>query len=159
MPRLGQPGLTLVRFHGTSFIFIFGGFSVEGDEPVSTLIAVDVDHREWWYVPVDGGPVSGRIKPVVVAVEQRIYIFGGCKKYSEANPQSLQSYCIAFYEPVHRKWTWEARDVPYPSLIPPDQVFDGGLAIYNGKKIMLTPGKPLCHDEVRNLFRTSVTID
>jgi hypothetical protein len=158
LPRLGQPGLALVRIHDTTFIFIFGGFSVEEDKSVSTLIAVDVDHREWWYVPVDGGPVSGRIKPVVVAVDQRIYIFGGDRQYFKANPQSLRSYSIALYQPAHRQWTWEACDIPYPDFIPPDQVFGAGIAIYNGKKIMLTPGKPVCHNKVRNLLCTSVTL-
>ena len=92
LPRLSQPGLALVRIHDTTFIFIFGVFNIEEHKSVSTLIAVDVDHQEWWYVPVDGGAVSGRIKPVVVAVDQRIYIFGGDRKYSKAHcPLSTSS--------------------------------------------------------------------
>lgn len=120
---------------------------------------MDVDHQEWWYVHVEGGDVAGRINPVVVAVEQRIYIFGGCEKYCEANPQPFRSYSIVSYQSALRQWIWEVRDIPYSSLVPPHQFFGAGIPVYNGKKIMLTPGKPVCRDEVRVLFCTSVAID
>lgn len=150
LPRLGQPGLTLFRIHDSSFILIFGGYNLDENKSVSTLIAVDVDHREWWIVDVDGGAVSARINPVVVAVDHKIYIFGGDGKYSETDPQSLKSYSIASYQSDLRRWRWDARDVPYPGFIPAHQVFGAGIAVYNGKKIMLTPGKALCQNDVRN---------
>ncbi|KAF8802050.1 hypothetical protein BYT27DRAFT_7197538 [Phlegmacium glaucopus] len=141
LPCLSQPGLTLMRIHGTHFVFIFGGYSVEEGKAVSSLIAVDVDHLEWWYVAVEGGRVAGRIHPVVVAIEQRIYIFSGYGRYSKADPRSFRSYSIAAYQPALRRWTWEARDASYSGPIPPGQIFGTGIVVYGGKKIMLMPGR------------------
>jgi len=140
-----------MRIHGTSFIFIFGGHSLDEEKAVSTLIAVDVDHLEWWYVRVEGGHVAARIKPVVVAVEQKLFIFSGCGRFSKTDPQSFRSYSIASYQSALCRWTWEARDVPYSGFMPPDQVFGTGIVVYNGKKIMLTPGKLWFENKVRHL--------
>ena len=63
-------------------------------KPVSTLIAVDLNHLEWWVVPVNGGPIPARIKPVLIAIEHRIFIFGGDAKYCEVDPQSFRTYCM-----------------------------------------------------------------
>lgn len=127
-----------MRIHNTSFILIFGGYSLDDDKAVSTLIAVDVDHLEWWYVKVEGGQVSPRINPVVVAVEQKLYIFSGHRSFSKKDCRPFKSYCVASYS-APGGWRWEARDVPYPGLDP--QVFGAGIAVYGGKKILLTPGR------------------
>jgi hypothetical protein len=141
-----------MRIHGTHFIFIFGGYSVEEGKAVSSLIAVDVDHLEWWYVEVEGGRVAGRIHPVVVAIDQRIFIFSGYGRFSKPDPRSFRSYSIAAYQPALRRWTWEARDVSYPGSIPPNQVFGAGIAVYGGKKIMLVPGKLYYQDKARKSY-------
>ena len=131
-----------MRFHGTSIIFIFGGFNIDEDKAVSTLIAVDVINLEWWYVNVEGGNVAGRINPVVVAAEQKLFIFSGYRKFSKTDTKPFQSYSIATYQLDLHRWQWEARDVPNSGSIPPDHhIFSAGMAVYNGKKILLTPGK------------------
>lgn len=142
-----------MRIHNTSIILIFGGFNVDEDKAVSTLIAVDVDHLEWWYVTVEGGHVAARINPVIVAVDQKLYIFSGYKKFSKMDSNAFQSYSIAAYSALHR-WQWEARDVSYPGPTP--RTFGVGMAIYNGKKILLTPGKLYKKEEVR-YFRVYCT--
>jgi hypothetical protein len=128
-----------MRIQNTGFIFIFGGHSVDEDKAVSNLIAVDVTNLEWWYVTVAGGNVAARISPVVVAVGQKLYIFSGFKKFSKKESHPYKSYCIAAYS-TNRGWHWEARDVPYSGL-EDHQVFGAGLAVYDGKKILLTPGR------------------
>ena len=50
-----------MQIQNTSFILIFGGHSVDEEKAVSNLIAVDVDHLEWWYMTVKGGNVAPRI--------------------------------------------------------------------------------------------------
>lgn len=139
LPELSGPGLTLMRINNTSFILIFGGHSVDEDKAVSTLIAVDVDHLEWWYVRVEGGHVAARINPVVVAVEKKLYIFSGFKTFSKKQCHPFKSYSIATYSAPRGGWHWEARDVSYSGL--DHQLFGAGLPVYDGKKILLTPGK------------------
>lgn len=144
-----------MRIHGTSIIFIFGGYSLDEDKALSSLIAVDVDHLEWWYVSVKGGQVAARINPVVVAVGQKIYIFSGYKRFSKTDTHPFRSYSIASYSALHQ-WQWEARDVSYPAPAPTPQTFGVGMAVYNGKKILLTPGKLYNKQEARH-FRAYCT--
>lgn len=92
-----------MRIQNTSFILIFGGYSLDEEKTVSTLIAVDVDHLEWWYVTVEGGHVAPRINPVVVAIEQKLYIFSGHKIFSEKDSHPFKSYSVASYS-AFRHW-------------------------------------------------------
>jgi hypothetical protein len=147
-----------MRIQSTSIIFIFGGYDIDEDKAVSTLIAVDVEHLEWWYVTVEGGHVAGRINPVVVAAEQKLFIFSGYRKFSKTDTKNdFRSYCILSYQSDLRRWQWEARDVPNPGSMPSDyQVFGAGMAVYNGKKILLTPGKDYQEEfEARHFYCTS----
>ena len=149
-----------MRFHNTTVILIFGGYSFDEEKAVSTLIAIDVNHLEWWYVTVEGGNVAARINPVVVAVEQTLYIFSGFKKFSKDN-QPFKSYSVASYSSL-RRWRWDAKDVPYSGISGSDhQLFGAGMALYNGKKILLTPGRPYYEEEVKDIFlnHASVTTD
>lgn len=147
-----------MRVNNTSIILIFGGYSVDEEKAVSTMIAVDVDHLEWWYVTVEGGQVAARISPVVVAVEQKIYIFSGFKEFSEEECHPFQSYSIASYS-SSRRWQWEARDIPYTGL--DHQIFGAGMPVYDGKKILLTPGRLYYQEDskARHFYQTNITTD
>jgi hypothetical protein len=134
-----------MRIQNTSFVLIFGGYSFDEDKAVSTLIAVDVDHLEWWDVTVQGGHVAPRINPVVVAVEQKLYIFSGHRTFSKKESYPFKSYSIASYS-TPRGWHWEARDVPYSGL--DFQIFGSGIAVYDGKKILLLPGRPYFKEDL-----------
>ena len=149
MPELSKPGLSLMKIQNTTFIFIFGGYSVDEDKAVSDIIAVDVDHLEWWYVTIEGGNVAPRICPVVVAVKQKLYIFSGFKKFSKKECYPFKSYSIASYS-APRGWRWEARDVPYSCPAGFDhQLFGSGIAVYDGKKILLTPGRVYFQEDLK----------
>ena len=121
-------------------MFLFGGHDYVSDEVTANLIAIDVEELLWWYVKVQGGPVDSRIESSMLGIDRRIYIFGGKSLFDEDAP-AFASYSIAEYLPDNGEWRWVVRDHPYPSHLP--ALGSGGRAItvYNGKKILLIPGR------------------
>ncbi|KAF8152914.1 hypothetical protein B0H34DRAFT_861153 [Crassisporium funariophilum] len=142
LPALRAPGVSFLRIHNCGFLFLYGGYD-EKDEVFSTLIAIDVDHHEWWYVNIKGGHVGGdvasRINPATVAIDNRIYIFGGYDHPEKR--QSLNTYSIIQLKNNPCSWEWEVIDVPYSALVPPGHRFGVAVSVFNGAKILLTPGK------------------
>src|SRR5262245_7376551 len=101
--------MTLCTFQGRKIIFMFGGFSAELDRAVSDLIAVDVDLEAWWYIPIRGGGVTGRIDAAIIEVADSLYIFGGRSEFGDGH--TLSSYCVADFADG---WYWLCCDRPYP---------------------------------------------
>lgn len=150
---LSLPTCELFRFHGTSLIVIFGGFDVHTEKASNKLIMVDLKYLEWWYQPVEGGDVAGRIDPTMVVIDEKLYIFGGYSHFEKngdgngegnsegngnGNGSPHRSYSIAALSD-DGVWHWDTRDVPYSSDIPEGLAFGRATPIYGGKKILLTP--------------------
>ncbi len=144
LPLLSLPDCKLFRFHGTSLILIFGGFDVDAGKASCRLIVVDLKYLEWWYQPVEGGHVAGRIDPTIVVIDKKLYIFGGYRRFG-GNGSPHRSYSIAALSD-DGDWHWDARDVPYPSDIPEGLAFGRATPIYGGEKILLTPWRTTNHD-------------
>ncbi|KAF8952006.1 hypothetical protein BDZ97DRAFT_1768983 [Flammula alnicola] len=140
LPKLSLPGCTLLRIHDSSFIFIFGGFDYITDEATSRVIVIDLEHTAWWYLKLNGEAVNARINPAVVAIDDKLYIFGGYRKFGH-DPQPHSSFSIAEYKAAEGIWHWAVRDAPYSNPVPEGHVFGQGISVYNGTKILLTPGR------------------
>ena len=138
IPELSSPGHTLFRLHATSFLLLFGGYDANSEQVSSKLIVIDLRHLEWWYQPVEGGVPTGRIDPTMVTVGQKLYIFGGYRRFGGDFGDPHNSYCIASLSDDGKAWSWEVRDVPYSEKIPPGTRLGRATPIYNGTKILLT---------------------
>jgi hypothetical protein len=84
--------------------------------------------------------VEARIEPVVIAVDTKLYVFGGYKRLGHKDPLPYTSYSVAEFLP-DRRWQWTVRDHPYSNIVPKGQSFGAGIPVYNGAKILLTPGR------------------
>lgn len=149
LPRLHCAASTFLHLNGGNFVLLFGGHNGAKDRVTSDLIAIDVDTLRWWYVKVHGGPVNDRIHHSLVAIDNRIYIFGGKREF-DAQAPCHASYSIAEYSLDKGVWSWVVCDHPYPAHVP--SLGHGGtaMAVYDGKKVLLTPGR---------LGKSSSTID
>ncbi|KAF9554988.1 hypothetical protein CPC08DRAFT_148943 [Agrocybe pediades] len=152
LPAVGDPGCTLWRLQNTSFIFVFGGYDCNEDQVSSNTIIINLERLEWWRQPIKGkGSPKARLCPAVVAIESRVYIFGGYGAY-EGDPDACYSYSIAEWRPsegpeVCSKWRWEVQDVPYHGQMPCQAVVGQAISVFGGKKIFLTPGRLNASDE------------
>ena len=117
------------------------------EEASSKTIVVDLDHLEWWYLQLEGDDVEARIAPAVVAVDTKLYIFGGYRQLNDDDPQPFDSYSVAEFLQDQR-WHWTVRDQPYSNIVPQGHSFGKAIPVYNGAKLLLTPGRIL--DDVRN---------
>lgn len=127
-------------------MFIFGGYDAALEKPHSDAIMVDLEKHAWWFFPIKS--TSARIGPSVVAIENKVYIFGGYRQFGD-NPKPYDSFSIAEYLPDRRIWQWAAQDEPYSAPVPVGHVFGRACSVYNGTKILLTPGR-LTDDNVRS---------
>lgn len=136
--------------NGGHFVFVFGGHDPSKNQAMADLIAIDVDDLSWWYVKIEGGPITGRIQSALVGIENRLYVFGGKEKFTNAgHSPSFASYCVAEYV-ADRGWTWSVRDQPYPPGLPSLGAGGKAIPVYENKKILLTPGRSGDH-EVRRV--------
>ena len=147
LPCISYPGVTLLRIHNTSFIAIFGGYDADAERARSEIIILDPAKREWWTLKIQGEGVGPRISPAVVAIGNCIYVFSGYRQFGD-DPQPYNSYSIAEYFPDRGFWQWSTRDEPYSGSVPAGQAFQEACSVYNGTKILLTPGR-MTGDEVR----------
>lgn len=119
---------------------IFGGYDQAKSELSAGLIAVDLDRLSWWWVRLEGPPVISRFSPTMVAIKNRLFIFGGLQ-----DDLVLRSYSIAEY--ADGAWRWTVRDHPacYPdgSELPsePFALTASAVTLYQGKQVLLTPGR------------------
>ena len=123
LPSLSQPGLALLELRDSHIIFLFGGYDAgDIDGPSSSLIAINPVLKTWFRVEFetnDFSPPAPRINPVLVGVNESLYIFGGLKGFE--NPWlHHRSYSIAKFPSglSSAKCRWIAVDVPYPDTIP-----------------------------------------
>ncbi|KAF8953071.1 hypothetical protein BDZ97DRAFT_635746 [Flammula alnicola] len=138
LPTLVSPGATLVRIENASFILIFGGFDCDKNEPSSKVIMIDPEEKEWWFLKFDGEDVGPRLNPAMVAVNNKMYIFGGYEKVGNDH-RPCRSFSIAECKP-EGVWHWEVRDAPISPSIPQGHMFGQAIPVYNGMKILLGPG-------------------
>ncbi|KDR76953.1 hypothetical protein GALMADRAFT_66355 [Galerina marginata CBS 339.88] len=157
LPALSHPGCTLWRYEGHSFIFLFGGYDAASDGASSKVVIINLKLREWWYED-RLGRTNPRIAPSIVAIGNKVYIFGGYKEL-EGDPQACYSYSIAEHRPEDpiSPWAWEVRDTPYSGHLPSDFVVGQAVAVYGGKKILLAPGR-LNHTDERRLHFSKKTL-
>ena len=154
LPQLSEPGCTILSIDNSSFIFIFGGYDHDKDEASSKIIVVDLDHLEWWYLRLEGDDVEARIAPAVVAVDTKLYIFGGHRQLDEDGDDELKlfnSYSVAEFL-QDQCWHWTVRDQPYSNIVPQGYAVGKAIPVYNGAKLLLTPGRIL------NNVRTPIMI-
>ena len=149
LPRLSYPGCTLLRINDSSFAFVFGGYDASLEMPHSGAIIIDLESQAWWHLPIDsdGRSISARIDPSVVAIGNKVYIFGGYRRFGD-DPKPHESFSIVEYLPEQGIWKWAAQDEPYSAPVPVGHAFGRACSVYNGTKILLAPGR-LTDDNVR----------
>ncbi|KDR80833.1 hypothetical protein GALMADRAFT_241303 [Galerina marginata CBS 339.88] len=158
LPALLGAGISLMEVGSCSLIFLFGGHNADEDnKPSSTLIAIDPERKEWWIVEFEDefpSPVP-RINPVLVAANQKLYIFGGIKQF-EANWAHHKTYSIVDVElPLAgpNRWKWAALDIPYPRIVK-NQIFGYALSVHDGMMILLLPGRKTRKAKLDFQFKT-----
>lgn len=137
LPALTEAACAIISVGGGTFFLIFGGH--DGENPTADLIAVDVEALIWWFVDVQGTQIRPRMTASMVAIENKIFIFGGRDEFDDKTP-AIRTYSIAKYDPQTR-WTWTVSDMPLPPDLP---LLCSGLQaipVYNGQKILLTQGR------------------
>ena len=82
--------------------------------------------------------------------------FGGYRQFGK-DPRPCTSFSIAEYSPEERRWRWIVVDKPYPAPVPSGQIFGDACTAYNGKKILLGPGR-LTGDEVRIYLSSEMSL-
>ncbi|KAJ7877429.1 hypothetical protein B0H14DRAFT_2712949 [Mycena olivaceomarginata] len=137
LPALTEPAIAIIALNGNKFLLLFGGFSDEGST-TDSLIAIDLDALTWWFVHPEGAPIIPRASAAMVAIGNRIYVFGGKKD----RDTSIRTYSIAEYDSKTFKWSWIVSDSPFPA----DFVAMGtgniqAIAVYGGQKILLSNGR------------------
>ncbi|SJL10736.1 uncharacterized protein ARMOST_14130 [Armillaria ostoyae] len=139
LPCLCRAASTFLRLNGCEYVFLFGG-RLDDDEsqPSSKLIAIDVKAKMWAYVNASGN-VHARIDATMAGIDNRLYIFGGRPSGNVQNYSVLRSYSVA--ECVNSHWTWIVEDEPYTADVPNLGFGGRALPVYDGMKILLTPGR------------------
>lgn len=146
LPRISHAGIALLRFRDASFIVIFGGYNHRLAAPSSDMIVISLKALTWWFVRLeddDGtqeAEVSPRISPEIVAIDRKIYIFGGHRQFGD-NPRPCTSFSIAEYAENEGRWKWSVIDQPYPAPVPSGTIFGSVCSAYNGERILLGPGR------------------
>ncbi|KAK0205553.1 hypothetical protein DFS33DRAFT_1274442 [Desarmillaria ectypa] len=134
--RIAATGLAISMFaimNGCEYVFLFGGFDDSTQEKgrYSELIAIDVRAKMWAYVSVVGS-VEARIDATIVGIDDRLYV------------EVAMSKVVAFF--VHILWQ---KDELYNTDVPNLGFGGRALPVYDGMKILLTPGH-IQTDTVRN---------
>ncbi|KAJ7700481.1 hypothetical protein B0H17DRAFT_1327964 [Mycena rosella] len=150
LPALTEPAIDLVSLGGRSFLFLFGGHDSQG--PTADLIAIDLDEYVWWFVDVQGTPIRSRMSASMVAIDNRLFVFGGRVKFDDKGP-AIRTYSVAVYNPDTR-WTWVISDTPMPRDLPPLGFSINATPVYGGQKILLTQGR-IKNDKPIDLSRES----
>ncbi|KAJ7932322.1 hypothetical protein B0H13DRAFT_2179455 [Mycena leptocephala] len=138
LPALNEPASSLTSVDGGTYMFLFGGHDPKSKRVTADLIAINLDSFIWWYVDVPGPPVVPRMSASMVAIRNRIFIFGGRNKF-EDDSSGIAAYSIAVYSP-QAEWTWAVSDRPLPSALPPLGYSIRATPIDDGAEILLTRG-------------------
>ncbi|KAJ6632130.1 hypothetical protein B0H10DRAFT_2426970 [Mycena sp. CBHHK59/15] len=137
LPALIEPAIALISVGDGTFLFLFGGH--DSQNPTSDLIAIDLDLSTWWFVDVQGTPISPRMAACMVVISNRLFIFGGRTQFDDNSP-AIRTYSIAEYNPQTR-WTWTVSDGPLPPDLPLLGYNIQATPVYGGQKILLTQGR------------------
>ncbi|KAJ6588127.1 hypothetical protein B0H19DRAFT_977992 [Mycena capillaripes] len=138
LPALTEASTAFISVGGGSFFLIFGGHDTQN--PKNDLIAVDLDLLTWWFAEVQGTPLRPRMGASMVAINNRLFIFGGRDQFSDDYPPIIRTYSIAEYSPQTR-WTWRVSDAPLPPDLPLLGYNIRATPVYGGQKILLTQGR------------------
>ncbi|KAJ7337519.1 hypothetical protein DFH08DRAFT_705312 [Mycena albidolilacea] len=152
LPSLTETASALVSVGGGTYFLLFGGHNTKNT--TSDLIAVDLDLLVWWVVKVQGTPLLPRMSASMVAVDNRLFVFGGRETFIDETP-GIPTYSVAEYNP-HTQWTWTISDAP----LPPDLRLLGygiqSTPVFKGQKILLTQGstdeKPIDMSRASTIF-------
>ncbi|KAJ7118440.1 hypothetical protein C8R43DRAFT_934201 [Mycena crocata] len=140
LPAWLEPASAFISVGGGTFFLLFGGH-IRDVGPTSDMIAIDLDLLTWWFVDVQGAPIRPRMSACMVAVDNKIFIFGGRDKFEENSPASpIRTYSVAQYTPQTR-WTWQTADQPFPPDLPLLGYSIQATPVYGGQKIILTQGR------------------
>lgn len=138
--------MAFAKVGGKRFIFLFGGTIAQGrnERTSSDLYSIDLDSLVWEKMDIQDGPIVGRIQSSLIVVDNFLYIFGGKPRHDISKRSAippLASYSIAEYMPATKIWRWVVRDQAYPENVP--AIVEGNaISVYDGKKILLTSGRP-----------------
>ncbi|KAH9486360.1 hypothetical protein JR316_0000424 [Psilocybe cubensis] len=136
---------------------MFGGYDLEADKPSARVIIINPSATEWWYEEhLDIGGPTPCISPSLVTVGNKIYIFGGYQSYN-VDPMPCYSYSVLEWEPSSATsrslWSWKCCNNPYKQPMPEKTIIGEALSVYNGKFILLAPGKTNEHDKNNKYLR------
>ncbi|KAJ7140061.1 hypothetical protein C8R43DRAFT_1018808 [Mycena crocata] len=123
---------------------LFGG-SDDARNVKSDMIAVDLDLLTWWVVNVQGNPIHPirpRLSASMVAINDRLFIFGGRDEFEDdydppRPPPLIPTYSIAHYT-AQTGWRWQFSDLPAPLNL---GYSIQATPVYNGQKILLMQGR------------------
>ncbi|KAG7445267.1 uncharacterized protein BT62DRAFT_187317 [Guyanagaster necrorhizus] len=139
LPCLYRAASTFLRMYGCEYVFLFGGCDDDTSQISSKLIAIDVSAKIWAYVNVKGD-IAPRIDAAMVGIGNRLYVFGGRPNGNVEGRSILRSYSVAECD-EYCHWSWIVEDEPYTADVPNLGFGGGAFPIYDGMKILLTPGR------------------
>ncbi|KAK7042619.1 hypothetical protein R3P38DRAFT_2891455, partial [Favolaschia claudopus] len=139
LPELTEAASAFVEVAGGRFFLLFGGYDLEAEGPTSRLIAIDLDLETWWFVDVRGAPIRPRMAASMVAIKNRLFIFGGRDNFETGSPP-IGTYSIAEYT-AETQWTWRVSDAPIPGELPSLGYSIQCVPVFDGQKILLFNGR------------------
>ena len=140
LPARQKPIAVFIQLNLRNYMFIYGGYDSHTDTVKGDLIAVDLDHLMWWFVAIDPG--VPRFAACMVAVDQSLYIFGGCRDSAQGEGEEdldiIRSFSVVEYVTETGTWNWKIPERAYDI----DLGYDfGGIAVFEGQKILLLAGR------------------
>ncbi|KAL0951869.1 hypothetical protein HGRIS_008529 [Hohenbuehelia grisea] len=144
--RLGVAA-AIMHIESRTFLFLFGGTSSGDSEtpPSSELLAIDVDEKKWVVVRPTHGTVKGRMNACMVALNNKLFIFGGRQDLDTP----MHSFSVAEYDAEKDTWDWVVSDRPYPEHVPkPPKLGIQATVTSNGQSIFLVPSTFVDEDSV-----------
>ncbi|KAJ7111462.1 hypothetical protein C8R44DRAFT_985554 [Mycena epipterygia] len=162
LPALMEPAIALMSNSGPppteededclrgTFLFLFGGHN--SDNPTSDLIAIDLDLNTWWVVDVQGTPILPRMSTSMVAIRNKLFIFGGRTRFAN-NAPTMCTYSVAKLHretPWTTRWTWEVSDAQMPPNLPALGCSIQATPVHDSQMILLARGR-VRNDERINL--------
>ncbi|KAK6974362.1 hypothetical protein R3P38DRAFT_3133480 [Favolaschia claudopus] len=139
LPKLTEAASAFIEVAGGRFFLLFGGYDLEAEGPTSRLIAIDLDLETWWFVDVRGTSIRPRMTASMVAIKNRLFIFGGRDNFETGSP-TIGTYSIAEYTP-ESQWTWRVSDALMPGELPSLGYGIQCVPVFDGQKILLFNGR------------------
>ncbi|KAK7014686.1 hypothetical protein R3P38DRAFT_2787519 [Favolaschia claudopus] len=102
------------------------------------LADVDLNSFAWFNIAIPGPIPVPKLSATMVAVENRLFVFGGRTKYEDDSP-FLSTFSVACYNGKDG-WSWQCVDHQYPPHIPNLGCSVQAAVINDGKTILLHKG-------------------